>query len=84
MGETVRCLLNIQRDFTNYLAALRDSTLYTGLVGGALQKRDSGYATMSWDANDDLWTAHGEQIVMFRAAVSLRQPSGTLTPVPLT
>ena len=67
-----------------YLAALRGqvpATLYTGLVGGSLTKRGDGYAAISWDANDDLWTAVGQQIVMFRAPASLRQPPGQLTPV---
>jgi len=63
-----------------YLAALHGTTLYTGLVGGALEKRGDGYQSMSWDANDDLWTAVGQQIFMYRAAPSLRQP-GQLTPV---
>ena len=66
-----------------YLAALRGSTLYTGLVGGALKRQGNGYTTISWDASDDLWAALGEQIIMFRAAGSLRQPPGTLTPVPV-
>jgi hypothetical protein len=66
-----------------YLAALRGTTLYTGLVGRALEKRGDGYTTMSWDANDDLWTALGQQIVMFRATVSLRGRPGQLSPVPV-
>jgi len=64
-----------------YLAALRGSTLYTGLVGGALTKRSSGFTTMSWDGNDDLWAAQGGQVIMFRVTVTLRQPPGQLVPV---
>jgi hypothetical protein len=55
-----------------YLAALRGSTLYTGLTGGSLTKRGSGFVTMSWDANDDLWASQGEQIVVFRGTSSAR------------
>jgi hypothetical protein len=68
-----------------YLAALlQDGTLYTGLIPGPLEKRNSGYTTMSWDANDDLWAALGTQVIMFRATVTLRQQLGPLVPVPVT
>ena len=66
-----------------YLAALHGSTLYTGLVGGPLAKRNSGYAAISWDGNDDLWASLGAQVVMFRVTVSLRQQPGQLTSVPV-
>jgi Sporulation and spore germination len=59
-----------------YLAALRDGTLYTGLVGGALARRGTGYVAMSWDVNDDLWASAGDQIVMFRGAATSRRPLG--------
>jgi hypothetical protein len=59
-----------------YLAALRGSTLYTGLVGSTLTKRGTGYVAMSWDVNDDLWASAGDQIVVFRTAASGRQPLG--------
>lgn len=51
-----------------YLAALRGSTLYTGLIDGPLAKRGSGIVAMSWDASDDLLASasQGQQIVMFR------------------
>jgi hypothetical protein len=50
-----------------YLAALRGSTLYTGLVAsGPLDRRGSGYLSVSWDRDDDLWASAGTQIVMFR------------------
>ena len=64
-----------------YLAALRGSTLYTGLVGGSLAKRGSGFVTMSWDGNDNLWTAQGGQVIMFRVTVTLRRPLGQLVQV---
>ena len=40
--------------------------LYTGLVDGPLTKRGTGFASMSWDANDDLWASQNGQVVMFR------------------
>jgi hypothetical protein len=50
-----------------YLAALRAGSLYTGQVRGPLTKRaGSGYTTMSWDPNGDLWATTGDQIVMLR------------------
>lgn len=64
-----------------YLAALHGDTLYTGLIGKALDKRGSGYLTMSWDDNDDLWASQGEQIVMFRGEPGLREPLGQQVPV---
>jgi hypothetical protein len=67
-----------------WLAALHDSTLYTGLIGTPLQKQGSGFATMSWDGNDDLWTAQGDQVIMFRVTVNVRQPLGKLVTVPVT
>jgi hypothetical protein len=57
-----------------YLAALNHGTLYTGLVGGQLTKRGTGYVAMSWDASDELWASQGMQINIFRNA----QSSGTL------
>jgi len=67
-----------------YLAALRNTTLYTGLVGAGLRKRGSGYATMSWDSSDNLWTAQGSQVIMFRVTVTARDPLGQLSPVTVT
>jgi hypothetical protein len=60
-----------------YLAALlRNGTLYTGLIGGDLARRGTGYVAVSWDVNDDLWASAGDQIVMFRGAATIRQPLG--------
>jgi hypothetical protein len=64
-----------------YLAALRDGTLYTGLIGGDLARRGSGYVAISWDVNDDLWASAGDQIVVFRGAATTRQPLGQQVPV---
>jgi hypothetical protein len=59
-----------------YVAALRGSTLYTGLVsGGALTKRPGSYMAMSWDHSDHLWASQGDEIVEFRGT-SARQPLG--------
>ena len=59
----------------SYLAALRGSTLYTGLVsGGALDKRGTGYLSVSWDPSDRLWASAGSQLVMFRNGSSSRRP----------
>jgi hypothetical protein len=67
-----------------YLAALRGSTLYTGLIGDKLEKRGTGYATMSWDYSDNLWTAQGDQVIMFRVTVTVRKPLGQLVPLTVT
>ncbi len=64
-----------------YLAALRDGTLYTGLVNGPLTKRGSGFVTMSWDPNDNLWASQGAQLVMFRSTQNPRQPLAPPVPV---
>jgi Lipoprotein LpqB beta-propeller domain/Sporulation and spore germination len=67
-----------------YVAALRGTALYTGLLGDALEKRGSGYATMSWDGSDNLWTAQGGQVFMYRVTVTVRNRIGQLNPVPVT
>jgi hypothetical protein len=64
-----------------YLAALHGSTLYAGLVGGSLTKQGSGFAAMSWDASDNLWSSQGAQIVMFRSTKNPRQPLAPMVPV---
>lgn len=64
----------------NYVAALRGDTLYAGVVGSPLVKRGSGYASISWDVNDDLWATAGDRIVMFRGAAGA-QPLGPMVPV---
>jgi Lipoprotein LpqB beta-propeller domain/Sporulation and spore germination len=66
-----------------YLAALRDNTLYTGIVSGGLAKRGSGYQTISWDANNNLWAAQGAQVIMFHITVTQRQPLGQVASVPV-
>jgi hypothetical protein len=64
-----------------YLAALRGGTLYTGLVDGPLTKRGTGFTSMSWDVDDDLWAAQGGQVVMFRGTQNARQPLAQMVSV---
>jgi hypothetical protein len=49
-----------------YLAAVTTGgALYTGLFGGVLAKRaGTGYTSVSWDRNDDLWATENTQIVV--------------------
>ena len=65
----------------NYVAALRGHTLYGGVTGSPLVKRGTGYVSLSWDVNDNLWTSTGARIVMFRASAGTRQPLGAVIPV---
>lgn len=60
-----------------YLAALRNGIVYAGPVGGPLAPRTgTGYTTMSWDPNDNLWAAGSNGIVMLRANASPRSAAG--------
>jgi hypothetical protein len=60
-----------------YLAALRDGSLFIGPIHGPLSKRDgTGYTTMSWDQADNLWATVGDQIVLLHGSASPRQPLG--------
>jgi hypothetical protein len=56
-----------------YLAALRRGSLFTGPLRGtgALTGRaGSGYTTMSWDTNDNLWATSGGQLYMLPGDVT--------------
>ncbi|MGH3164584.1 MAG: LpqB family beta-propeller domain-containing protein, partial [Trebonia sp.] len=54
-----------------YLAALRRGALFTGAIGGPLVKRQSsGYTSMSWDSNDELWAVAGGDLYMLRGDVT--------------
>jgi len=66
-----------------YVAAVTQTgnILYAGLVGRPLAKKGSGYLSVSWDENDDLWASLGSRIVMFRGSASTRQPLGQMVPV---
>jgi hypothetical protein len=59
-----------------YVALVRGNELYTGLAGGALSPRGTGYLSLSWDASDDLWASTSMQIYLFRGSRALRQPLG--------
>lgn len=65
-----------------YIAALRNSVLYTAPMGDPLVKRGSGYLAISWDNSDQLWASTQTQIFMLRGAANPRQPFGQ--PVPVT
>jgi hypothetical protein len=60
-----------------YLAALRGGALYIGPVGGKLVKRaGTGYTTISWDPNDNLWATTSDQVVMVRGDARPNAPQG--------
>jgi hypothetical protein len=61
----------------HYAAALRGGALYIGPVGGRLVKRDgTGYTTISWDPDDNLWATTNGQVVMVRGGARPDQPQG--------
>jgi Lipoprotein LpqB beta-propeller domain/Sporulation and spore germination len=72
----------------HYLAVLRGSTLYTGLITGPLAKRGTGYRAMSWDVNDDLWASHNDHVVLLRDSATSKangkQPLGQQVTVSVT
>jgi hypothetical protein len=56
-----------------YVAALRGGALFVGPVGGPLAREPgSGYATLSWDPTDNLWTTTGsdDNIYVFRTGAT--------------
>jgi hypothetical protein len=66
-----------------YLAVLRsDGTLFTETIGGKLVKRQgTGYTSMSWDPNGNLWATAGDQIVMLRGNAGPGQAEAEPVPV---
>jgi hypothetical protein len=67
-----------------FLATLRDGVLSTGSpAGGSLTKRGTGFVTMSWDVNDNLWASQGNQVVEFRGTSNPLQPLAPAAPVTL-
>jgi hypothetical protein len=67
-----------------HLAALKGGSLYTGPLGGGLVKRaGSGYTTMSWDADDDLWATAAGDLYML-AGNSSQQSAQSAQAVPAT
>lgn len=64
-----------------YLAALRDGTLYTGPLGGALVKRAGrDYTSMSWDTQDRLWATSAGGLFVLRGDVTARSPQAAAAP----
>jgi hypothetical protein len=60
-----------------YVAAVKNGSLFTGRVGGPLVRRaGDGYTSLSWDPADDLWATTGDQIVMISGAASPSQQAG--------
>lgn len=67
----------------DYVAAVRNGSLFIGPIAGPLVPRaGSGYTSISWDPDDDLWATSGGQIVMLHGAADPNQPQGK--PVPVT
>ncbi len=64
----------LQPGGVRYLAALRGSqggALYTGVFGahglvGKLKKRGTGYSSMSWAPDGDLWTTSSDQVFLLQ------------------
>jgi hypothetical protein len=66
----------------DYLAALRNGSLFIGRLGGPLAKRGgTDYTSISWDPSDNLWATSGDQIVMLHGAADPDQPQGKPIPV---
>ena len=60
-----------------YVAALKNGSLFTGRTVGPLVRRaGDGYTSLSWDPVDDLWATSGDQIVMLNGAASPSQQAG--------
>ena len=60
-----------------YVAAVKNGSLFTGRIGGPLVRRaGDGYTSLSWDPADDLWATSGDQIVMLSGAASPSQQAG--------
>ena len=65
-----------------YVAALKNESLFIGRLGGPLARREGdGYTSLSWDPSDDLWSTTGDSIVMFSGAASPSQQAGKPIPV---
>jgi hypothetical protein len=62
---------------TQYVAALKNESLFIGRLGGPLAQREgAGYTSLSWDPSDDLWATTGDSIVMLSGAASPSQQAG--------
>src|SRR5260370_35452238 len=57
-----------------YVAAVKNGSLFTGRVGDPLVRRaGDGYTALSWDRVDDLWATTGDQVGMLSGAASPSQ-----------
>ena len=62
---------------TEYVAAVKNGSLFTGRIGAPLVRRaGDGYTSLSWDPSDDLWATTGDSIVMLNGAASPSQQAG--------
>jgi hypothetical protein len=69
----------------DYIAALSNGSLFIGPIAGPLVRRaGSGYTSISWDPDDNLWATTGGQIVMLHGAAPAGQPQGKPVPVTVT
>jgi hypothetical protein len=69
----------------DYVAALSNGSLFIGPIAGPLVRRaGSGYTSISWDPNDNLWATAGGQIVMLHGAAPPSEPQGKPVPVTVT
>jgi hypothetical protein len=60
-----------------YVAALKNESLFIGRLGGQLVQREGdGYTSLSWDPTDDLWATTGDSIVMLSGTASPSQQAG--------
>jgi Lipoprotein LpqB beta-propeller domain/Sporulation and spore germination len=60
-----------------YVAALKNGSLFTGRTIGPLVRRaGDGYTSLSWDPGDDLWATTGDQIVTLSGAALPSQQAG--------
>jgi hypothetical protein len=68
----------------HYLAAVRNGTLYTGLIGGSLSSRNIGsdITSLSWDRYNYLWVVAGMEV--YRLPPYPAKPAGSLPLVDVT
>lgn len=60
-----------------YVAAVSNGALFIGPMGRPLAKRDgTGYTSISWDSDDNLWATSDGQIVMLRGTADPSGPQG--------
>jgi hypothetical protein len=71
---------------SQYLAALTSAgALYAGPLGGRLTRQHgTGYLSISWDPEDDLWANTASQVWQLPGPDNPGQPFGQPVPVPVT